>query len=180
MSDAPKPGDPGRDAYLAEGNAKQSRKRVVVDALVRDRHGRVLLVDPTYKDGWDLPGGMSEDNEELTITLRRELTEELGLHDLGVRGLLCVDWVPPHGPWDDLLAFIFDGGVLSQTHVEDLTIGDGELRAFQFLPPAAALSLLPERQRARAAQAFRALDDGIPRYLRDGVPAWSPPPTSSI
>ncbi|MDH6522383.1 NUDIX hydrolase [Streptomyces sp. SAI-090] len=174
MSDAPKPGDPGRDAYLAEGNAKQSRKRVVADALVRDQHGRVLLVDPTYKDGWDLPGGMSENNEEPTITLRRELTEELGLDDLGIRGLLCVDWVRPHGPWDDLLAFIFDCGVLSYEHVEELTVRDDELRAFQFFPPAEALSALPERQRARAAQAFEVLGDGIPRYLKNGVPVWPP------
>ncbi|MFF7644113.1 NUDIX domain-containing protein [Streptomyces canus] len=174
MSDAPKTGDPGRDAYLAEGNAKQSRKRVVVDALIRDQHGRVLIVDPAYKDGWDLPGGMSEGNEELVATLRRELKEELGLSGVNVRSLLCVDWVEPHGPWDDLLAFIYDGGVLSPGEVDQLAIGDGELKAFQFLPQSEAFALLPERQRARASQAFEVMDGGIPLYLRNGVPVWPP------
>ncbi|HUR02170.1 MAG TPA: NUDIX hydrolase, partial [Nonomuraea sp.] len=47
-------------AHLAEGNARQARKRVGVDALIRDHHGRVLLVDPTYKPDWDVPGGMAE------------------------------------------------------------------------------------------------------------------------
>jgi 8-oxo-dGTP diphosphatase len=39
------------NAYLAEGNAKQARKRVSADAIVRDSSGRILLVDPTYKSG---------------------------------------------------------------------------------------------------------------------------------
>ena len=43
------------NAYLAEGNAKQARKRVSADAIVRDASGRILLVDPTYKPDWDLP-----------------------------------------------------------------------------------------------------------------------------
>ncbi len=49
--------DEERFAYLAEGNARQARKRVAVDLLIRDEDGHVLLVDPTYKEFWDLPGG---------------------------------------------------------------------------------------------------------------------------
>lgn len=43
-------------AHLAEGNARQARKRVAADVLIRDTAGRVLVVDPSYKEGWDLPG----------------------------------------------------------------------------------------------------------------------------
>lgn len=54
----PTPADPDAwNAYLAEGNATQARKRVAADVLIRDASGRVLLVNPTYKPGWDLPGG---------------------------------------------------------------------------------------------------------------------------
>lgn len=57
----PSPADPEAwNAYLAEGNATQARKRVSADVLLRDEEGRVLLVKPTYKPGWDLPGGMAE------------------------------------------------------------------------------------------------------------------------
>lgn len=60
----PTPADPDAwNAYLAEGNATQARKRVAADVLIRDASGRVLLVNPTYKPGWDLPGGMVEANE---------------------------------------------------------------------------------------------------------------------
>jgi 8-oxo-dGTP pyrophosphatase MutT (NUDIX family) len=174
VSDAPKPGDPGRDAYLAEGNAKQARKRVVADALIRNDQGLLLLVHPTYKDGWDLPGGMSEGNEEPLATVRRELAEELGLDGIDIRGLLCVDWVQPHGPWDDLLAFVFDGGILPPKQAEQLTPRDDELSEYGFFKAAEALHLLPDRQRVRAAQALQALGDGAMRYLRNGIPVWQP------
>lgn len=56
--------------------------RVVVGALVR--HGRVLLVHRRASkrarpDVWDLPGGVSEDDESELVTLARELYEELGV-----------------------------------------------------------------------------------------------------
>ena len=76
------------NAYLAEGNAKQARKRVSADAIVRDSSGRILLVDPTYKPDWDLPGGMAEANEPPADALRRELREELGLDIQGRRPAL--------------------------------------------------------------------------------------------
>lgn len=44
------------NTYLAEGNARQARKRVSADVILRDQAGRILTVNPTYKEGWDLPG----------------------------------------------------------------------------------------------------------------------------
>jgi ADP-ribose pyrophosphatase YjhB (NUDIX family) len=87
-------------AYLAEGNATQARKRVSADAIVRDERGQVLVVRPTYKPGWDMPGGMAEANERPDIAARRELREELGL-DLIVGRLarpLAIPHPRPGGP----------------------------------------------------------------------------------
>lgn len=42
------------NAHLAEGNAKQARKRVSADVILRDAHGRILLVDPKYGQLADL------------------------------------------------------------------------------------------------------------------------------
>ncbi|HWG65189.1 MAG TPA: NUDIX domain-containing protein, partial [Streptosporangiaceae bacterium] len=101
------------------GNAVVAEFLDCLQDAVRDRlafyqltAGRILLVDPTYKPDWDLPGGMAEANEPPADAVRRELREELGL-GIQVGDLLCVDWVSPHGPWDDLLNFIFDGGTLT-------------------------------------------------------------------
>src|SRR4051812_24390997 len=122
------------NAYLAEGNARQARKRVSADVILRDDQNRFLLVNPSYKPDWDLPGGMAEANEPPIEAARRELREELGL-DVNIGGLLAVEWVPPHGPWDDTLVFIFNGGVLAPAAIEHLTIKDDEISAFEFCSP---------------------------------------------
>ncbi|MFI2431514.1 NUDIX domain-containing protein [Streptomyces sp. NPDC018693] len=166
MTPKPTPADPDAwNAYLAEGNAKQPRKRVAADVLLRDAAGRVLLVNPTYKPGWDLPGGMAEANEPPEQTVVRELHEELGL-DVVVGALLVVDWVAPHGPWDDQISFIFDGGVVD---VEgELKPHDEELSEARFFDLAEARGLLRGRMWRRLTQAVRALREGRPLYLRDG------------
>lgn len=164
--------EPERRDYLAEGNAKQARKRVAVDILIRNREGQILVVNPTYKEGWDLPGGMAEANEPPTATIARELAEELGAGKIEVRGLLCLDWIQPHGPWDDLFAIVFDGGVLDPEEAAHLVPSDDEISEHRFLAPADAMLRLPRRQRDRARQALHALEDGVPRYLQNGSPPW--------
>jgi ADP-ribose pyrophosphatase YjhB (NUDIX family) len=168
----PTPADPDAwNAYLAEGNATQARKRVAADALLRDAAGRVLLVNPTYKPGWDLPGGMAEANEPPEKAVVRELGEELGLN-ITLRSLLVVDWVPPHGPWDDQIAFIFDGGTLDAHQTRTMRPRDEELSEAVFVPLEETHGLLRERLRNRLDAAVRALGEGRPVYLHDGRPAW--------
>ncbi|MEU6220240.1 NUDIX hydrolase [Streptomyces sp. NPDC047022] len=167
----PVPTDP--DAYrewLAEGNATQARKRVAADVLIRDPAGRVLLVDPTYKPGWDLPGGMVEVNEPPHDAALRELGEELGL-EIVLHGLLVVDWVPPHGPWDDQISIIFDGGQLDDHTVSSLRPRDDELSAAKFVSLGTAMSMVRERMARRLDASFKALATGRTLYLHDGRPA---------
>ena len=155
------------NAHLAEGNAKQARKRVSADVILCDAHGRILLVDPTYKPDWDLPGGMAEANEPPADAVRRELREELGL-DLQVGDLLCVDWVSPHGPWDDLVNFIFDGGVLDERAIASLRIMDDELRAYDLFDEGQVKERLRPYVWRRVSVALEALTTGRARYLQDG------------
>ncbi|MGK5532881.1 NUDIX domain-containing protein [Streptomyces sp. URMC 129] len=164
----PSPADPAAwNSYLAEGNARQARKRVAADVLLRDQSGRVLLVKPTYKPGWDLPGGMAEANEAPDEAARRELREELGYTPTLGR-LLVVDWIPPHGPWDDLLAFVFDGGTLTESQAAGLRPHDGELAEVTFARPDMARDLLTPRLRRRLAAALRTAGGEGSVFLRDG------------
>lgn len=141
MADIADQNDPARIAYLAEGNARQARKRVAAKALLYDSSGAVLLVDPTYKPHWDLPGGMAEANEAPRRAATRELHEELGL-TISVGRVLLVDWVAPHGPWDDQLVFVFDGGTLDEGQRSRLDSRDPELRACRFASVTDAKDLL--------------------------------------
>lgn len=84
--------------------------RVAAGALIRDAEGRILLVKPTYKEGWDIPGGYVEPGESPAEACKRELAEEIGL-DRDPGRLLLVDW-PPHPAEGDKLLFIFHGGSL--------------------------------------------------------------------
>jgi 8-oxo-dGTP diphosphatase len=45
----------------APGNS--ARPLVAAGVLFFDEHDRVLLVDPSYKPGWEIPGGYVEAGE---------------------------------------------------------------------------------------------------------------------
>ncbi|GIF05447.1 NUDIX domain-containing protein [Actinoplanes siamensis] len=68
------------------------RKRVGAGVLLSDDGGRVLLVEPAYKDDWEIPGGAVEADESPCAAVVREVQEELGLPVLPGR-LLVTDWV---------------------------------------------------------------------------------------
>ena len=156
-----------RFAHLAEGNARQARKRVAADLLIRDGAGRVLLVDPTYKEGWDLPGGMIEANEAPQLGARRELVEELRVTVEPGRPLV-IEWVPAHGPWDDQIVFVFDGGTLTDTQIAAITISDNEIAAWQFVDPDNLSVPLRAHIHERIELAVEALTSGTARYLERG------------
>jgi 8-oxo-dGTP pyrophosphatase MutT (NUDIX family) len=118
-------------AHLAEGNARQARKRVAADVLIRDEVGRVLVVDPTYKEGLDLPGGMVEANESPQSGALREIGEELGLTRV-IGPPLVVEWVGAHGPWDDQIVFVFDGGVMTASEIASIRVADPEIASWAF------------------------------------------------
>lgn len=55
------------------------KKGVNVKLIIKSDTGNVLLVKPSYKPTWQLPGGGVEEREEPKDTLIREVREELGL-----------------------------------------------------------------------------------------------------
>jgi ADP-ribose pyrophosphatase YjhB (NUDIX family) len=137
-------------------------------ALIRDGHGRVLLVEPNYKDFWEIPGGLIEVGETPSQGCRRELAEELGLEREPGR-LLVVDWAP-HAELGDRVLFVFDGGTLSDADIAAIRLQPEELDSYVFLPPAEALDRLIPRLARRVGAALQADDEGRTLYLEHGVP----------
>ncbi|MBX7469390.1 MULTISPECIES: NUDIX hydrolase [Streptomyces] len=117
--------------------------------LFRDGDGRVLLVEPNYREGWALPGGTVESDTDETPrrAARRETLEEIGL-DLEPGRLLAVDWV--HGAArPPIVAYLYDGGVLDEKALDSIRIQEEELLSWRLVPredlPAHLLGALSHR-----------------------------------
>ncbi|WP_341730093.1 NUDIX hydrolase [Brooklawnia sp.] len=122
----------GPDGFSGVMNTVLPTHRLIGHVLFRDQAGRILLVETTYKDDWELPGGVVEPNETPRAGAEREVLEELGI---GVRLAqpLVVDWMPPYLGWDDAVEFIFDGGVLDQATIDQMELPETEIRAFRWV-----------------------------------------------
>src|SRR5580692_652555 len=79
-------------------------------ALVFDPSHRLLVLKPTYKSGWTVPGGQMEDDGETPWeACRREVREETGLVVEAGR-LVCVDFLRPRPGKPGGMRFLFDCG----------------------------------------------------------------------
>jgi 8-oxo-dGTP pyrophosphatase MutT (NUDIX family) len=115
------------DQYIA-GIAK---KRMAAGVLFRDGGGRVLLLEPSYKPNWEIPGGAVNADESPWDAAVREIWEELGLkRQLG--HLLVVDYVRPQDSRPEGVVLVFDGGVLEQSDVDEFAFSDGEILSAGF------------------------------------------------
>ena len=141
--------------------------RVAAGALFRDEAGRVLLVRPTYKDHWDIPGGYVEPGESPRAACIREVQEELGLTP-PIGGHLVVDWAPAEGEGDKIL-FVFDGGVLSEDRQAEISFRDGELSEARFVPASHLHHHVPARLSRRLQMATLAAERGAALYAEHGI-----------
>ncbi|MEU6982480.1 NUDIX hydrolase [Streptomyces sp. NPDC046324] len=141
-------------------------------ALYRDAAGRVLIVEPNYREGWVLPGGTieSDTGETPRQAARRETAEEIGL-DLEPGALLAVDWV--HGEArPPLVAYVYDGGVLSDEQFAAIRLQDEELLSWKLIDPSEVTAHLLGTLGLRVLAALDALGSGRgPAELENGRPA---------
>src|SRR5665811_1112919 len=124
-----------RDGFLGILNAGLPTKRVIGQGILRDQQGRVLLCQLTYKNQWDLPGGVVEVGESPAHGVVREIKEELDI-DVTVRGLITVNWLPPWRGWDDACVFVFDLGTADSSLTDRMTLERREIAAMHWCDPA--------------------------------------------
>ncbi|MFI8278234.1 NUDIX domain-containing protein [Streptomyces sp. NPDC085929] len=129
-------------------------------ALYRDVEGRVLLVEPNYREGWALPGGTieSDQGESPRTAARRESAEEIGL-DLPLGRLLAVDWTLGEGR-PPLVAYLYDGGVLEEAQLASIKLQEEELLSWRLVEPAELTTYLPGSLGRRTREACRVLESG--------------------
>jgi 8-oxo-dGTP pyrophosphatase MutT (NUDIX family) len=143
---------------------------VAAGVLLFDEEGRVLLVDPTYKPGWEFPGGVVEAGEAPARAGVREVAEEVGIELEGVPKLLVIDWEAPRPPGYGGLRLIFDGGLLPARLAGRLLLPGPELRGWRFVSEEEAALLLPPVRYERLRWALRARESGTVLNMENGVP----------
>jgi 8-oxo-dGTP diphosphatase len=136
-------------------------------ALIFDPAGRLLLLKPTYKKRWTIPGGQMEaDGESPWEACRRETREECGLEVVGGR-LACVDFLRPRPGRPGGMRFLFDCGTFTDHQLGTISLQEEEISEHRFEQPEQAFFFLsgPVGRRVSAA-----LEAGHFVYLEEGEP----------
>jgi 8-oxo-dGTP diphosphatase len=116
-------------------------------AVLIDERGWVLIVQPSYKRRWHLPGGYVHVGETPTKAVARDVFEEIGIRP-ELRGPVAVSWAP-HGGADRLL-FTY-AGRLTEKLRQAVRIDGAEIIGWTTLGP----ERLEERLHPRVAERIR-------------------------
>ncbi|MFE2970157.1 NUDIX domain-containing protein [Streptomyces sp. NPDC059340] len=135
-----------------------NRKKVSVGGISFDDKGRILLVNPSYKERWDLPGGILEVGEDPVTGLRREIREELGI-ECRVGELRAVDYGASDWEGAEIIMLTFFVELAARTP-QDFDFTDGEITEVAFHDPVEALALVTPRMSDRLRVALRMASGG--------------------
>ena len=122
--------DEERQTYLEQ----LPKKRMGAGVLVMDENGRILLVQPSYKPNWEIPGGVVEKGESPRACCQREVQEELGIQ-LKIGQLLIIDYSSATDAKTESLMFIFDGHQISPSTIKKIKLHPEELISYRFFHP---------------------------------------------
>src|SRR5262245_11201908 len=126
---------------------------VSAGALIFDQKARLLILRPTYKTGWTIPGGVMEaDGESPWEACVREVREECGLTVRAGR-LACVDFRRPRPGRPGGIRFLFDCGRTDDAALAAVVLQPAEISEYRMVSLDKALTMLrgPIRRRVRAA-----------------------------
>jgi 8-oxo-dGTP pyrophosphatase MutT (NUDIX family) len=146
-----------------------NRKRIAAGVVYRDEDQRVLLVETSYKAEWDVPGGTVDADEPPWQTARREVLEEVGI-DRPLGQLLVIDYVPTEGPMPEGMAFLWDGGVITDEQLHAITLTDPEILSVALCGPDDVARLVKPRLANRIAAALVAVKEGRLTLCESGRP----------
>jgi 8-oxo-dGTP diphosphatase len=140
---------------------------VSAGALIFDATGRLLILKPTYKTGWTIPGGVMEaDGETPWEACRREVREECGI-DVRAGRLACTDFRPARPGRPGGIRYLFDCGRADDAALAAMTLQPEEIAEYRLASLGTAFTLLRPaiRRRVRAATRRRRFV-----YLENGRP----------
>ncbi|RJR14485.1 NUDIX hydrolase [Candidatus Parcubacteria bacterium] len=143
------------------------KKRMGAGALMFNDKDELLLVKPSYKEHWSIPGGVVDAEESPRNACVREVEEEIGIRPTAIK-FLCVDYYPTTDGKGENIQFIFFGGRLNSRQISQIRIDGKEILEYTFVPRDSAISMLGPRLAKRLSKSLEALDRNSPVYLEGG------------
>ena len=148
---------------VGDAPSSQRGKQSAAGAVLRSDDDRIVIVEPTYVDHWNLPGGELEPGESPLVACRREVREELGVA-VPIGRLRCVDHIRSR----DAFRFLFDGGRVPDDFLDRCVLPADELRSARLATIDEAAPLLHPQSASRLRHCLAAMDSTL--YLEDGEP----------
>jgi ADP-ribose pyrophosphatase YjhB (NUDIX family) len=138
---------------------------VSAGALIFDSADRLLILKPTYKSGWTIPGGVMEaDGETPWEACQREVREETGL-EVSHGRLAAMDFRPAKPGRLAGIRYLFDCGQVGDEALADVKLQPEEISDSRLVSLTEAFTLLrgPISRRVQSAtQGHFYLEDGQP------------------
>ncbi len=142
------------------------KKRMGAGCLFFNERNELLLVKPNYKPGWEIPGGVVEQNESPKQCCAREVLEEIGLNrEIGP--LLVIDYNGQCKEKTESLMFVFDCGTLSESEISAIQLQDNELSEFAFFGQDTLPETMTETLKARVLAAWQQRSNNRAIYLEN-------------
>jgi len=144
------------------------QKIIAVGILLFDDEGKLLILKPSYKDDWSIPGGVVEKGESPIEALKRETMEEIGFVPR-IDKLLIVDTKAERilNYLEDSIQMIFLGKKLSLNEIREMEIDNKEIVDFKFVELEKAKKILSAKIFNRIEKLKGNFEDCV--FLKNGV-----------
>lgn len=144
-------------------------KRVSAGVMIFNDKNEILLVKPSYKDQWSVPGGIVEELESPREACLREINEEINIELKDFR-FLCVEYTRRREKKDEDLFFLFYGGELDLQQIKEIKVDGDEVSDYKFAAIEEAINLLGKSQilTKTLVKCYNVLQDETALYLENG------------
>jgi len=150
---------------------KLPKKKMATGVIFLNNKNQILVIKPTYKNWWSIPGGVINRNESPLAAGLREVKEEIGLKINSLQ-FLSLDYMSPkvsgYLTKDENIQFIFYGGKLSSQKIKLIKLDKNEISEYKFVEELKAVKILSDRLAKRLPSSLKALRKNCPIYLEGG------------